>query len=179
MPHRRADNNNFANSLSSTNPPSGIFAWIVSKDAAYCDALATESFGFTVSEGQIGLPIKSFLDRIHPDDLAAVARAIHGAVVTGQPYQEEYRICRPDGSTVNVMALGTCFRDARGEPSHFAGMVVPVEAKSPPADLLITLCLQAHAVAAQSGRSNVADEILEILRKLDLETVDGAARRAA
>ena len=162
-----ASNNNIAKIASQqTKRASGIFTWIIATDTVHCDASAADSFGFDPTEVERGLPIKCFLSRIHPDDLAAIGNAIRDAIVTGEPYQEEYRICRPDGSIVKVAAFGSCFRDASGEPSHYAGMIVPIEDAAPSDENLFDLCLQAYGVATRSGSLAIADKIGELLREL-------------
>src|SRR4051812_29429859 len=92
----------------------GIFMWQLSDDTVYADAALADLFGLDSREAERGLPIVRFLDRIREDDRPDVAKAIHEAIVTGEAYQRDYRIVRPDATEVGVSAFGRCFRDANG-----------------------------------------------------------------
>jgi PAS domain-containing protein len=137
-------------------PAAGIFTWILATDTVYCDASAAQSFGFATEEARRGLPLNQYLSRMHADDLPVVAKAIHDAIITGEPYQEDYRICRPDGSTIEVTAFGSCFRDASGEPSHYAGMIAPAVKAMSSDDGLRQTCLAAYGIAKRHGRPSAA-----------------------
>src|SRR5579875_3220728 len=50
--------------------------------------------------------IETWIGRVHPDDIAWVTAEVDKAVSTRGPYQAEYRICRPDGSTRWVHVRG-------------------------------------------------------------------------
>ncbi|MDB5526815.1 MAG: diguanylate cyclase [Rhizobium sp.] len=146
-----------------TKQASGIFTWVLGSDVMYCDGSAAESFGFSLNEVSGGLPARNFLSRLHPEDLPGVSTAIQDAISTGMPYQEDYRICRPDGSVLEVTTFGSCFCDTTGKPVHFAGIVVPVQAPSSLDSDLITLCLQAYGIAKRTGRLDAASKIIDVL----------------
>jgi hypothetical protein len=145
------------------NKGAGIFTWILATDMVHCDASAAKSFGFELNEVKNGLAIAHFLNRMHKDDVAHVAKAIHDAIVTGEPYNEDYRIIRPDGSTIEVTALGSCFRSDDGEPSHYAGMIIPKMQSGTGDDILMQLCLLAYDVAKRSGRTETSEKLIEAL----------------
>jgi hypothetical protein len=113
-----------------------------------------------------GQPIISFLDRIDPEDKPKIARAIHEAIVTGEAYQQTYRVIRPDGSLVHVAAFGRCFRDAAGTPSHYAGIVCPAAVGSSEQGALFWHCLQAHELARRSGQWEMVEYLEKALRHL-------------
>jgi len=154
------------------HPASGIFTWEIATDLVYCDDAAAELFGFPLTDFQSGRPLRIFLDRIHADDLPRVARAIHDAMITGFPYQEDYRINRPDGTSVAVTAFGSCFRDGTGEPRHYAGMLVPIADSQGSETDLLSLCLTAYAAATQQGETRIAQKLLDVLG--EIEARDGA-----
>lgn len=145
---------------------SGIFSWILAEDRVFVDAAAADYFGFRQQEVAGGLPIKNFLDRIDPLDVPTIARSIHEAIVTGEPYQEDYRIARTDGSVLAVSAFGTCFRDASGEPSFYSGILVPRELVSEPINAVLQQCLSAHDMAERNGMQNVAQKLREVIDSL-------------
>ncbi len=65
--------------------------------------------------------IETWIGRVHPDDIAWVTAEVDKAVSTRGPYQAEYRICRPDGSTRWVHVRGQIEADADGNPFRMVG----------------------------------------------------------
>jgi PAS domain S-box-containing protein len=145
---------------------SGLFMWVISTDILYADSSVAQSFGFDPADAASGLSIERYLSCIHPEDLAVVSHAIRDAILTGDPYQEEYRVCRPDGSIQKVAAFGSCFRDGGDEASHFAGIIVPVTEDVQSDENLLDLFLQAHDVARRAGKVDITAKIFDIVRQL-------------
>jgi signal transduction histidine kinase len=52
------------------------------------------------------VPFKVFTDRIHPDDLPALERALAEAARTKAPFSQEYRVVHKDGTTLDVVEVG-------------------------------------------------------------------------
>jgi signal transduction histidine kinase len=52
------------------------------------------------------VPFEVFKDRVHPDDLPALERALAQAVSTKSPFNHEYRVVHKDGTTLHVVAVG-------------------------------------------------------------------------
>jgi PAS domain S-box-containing protein len=90
----------------------------------------TGSFGWNVSSGEIFWSDETFrifqydrttkpalkliVQRVHPDDRAAVQRVIDDASSDGRDFDHEYRLLMPDGSVKHVHALARAARDASG-----------------------------------------------------------------
>jgi len=73
--------------------------------------------------------VKSFHDRIHPDDYERVATAIlkHLLDKTGQtPYDVEYRLLKKSGEYGDYLASGETIRDKDGNPVHTVGSLIDV-----------------------------------------------------
>ncbi|TKT60079.1 PAS domain-containing protein [Rhizobium sp. LC145] len=144
----------------------GIFTWDLSIDAVYCDSAVARYFDLDEREAAHGLPLGMFMDRMHEDDRKRVAHAIREAVITGEPYREEFRTVHRDGSVMNVLAFGRCFRNQMGEPAHYAGVLCPLPvAPSVPRELAWR-CMAAYELAVQEGNEEVAARLLEALRAL-------------
>lgn len=47
---------------------SGIFTWDIVRDLVYGDSALAALFGLAASETSQGLPLKLYLDRVHPED---------------------------------------------------------------------------------------------------------------
>jgi signal transduction histidine kinase len=52
------------------------------------------------------VPFQAFRDRVHPDDLAALEKALGVAVSNRSPFSHEYRVVHKDGTTLHVVAVG-------------------------------------------------------------------------
>ncbi len=108
-------------------PDAGFFTWDMNADLVYADSALAVLFGLDPNETERGLPVQSYLDRVHPDDVATLAKQISDAIVAQHPTIQYYRSRKADGSYVSVSAFGRCFRDREDNPIHYAGIVVPVE----------------------------------------------------
>jgi PAS domain S-box-containing protein len=64
---------------------------------------------------------EAFIERVHPDDREAVERAIRHAHDSGEPFELDHRIVRPDGTTLTLNAYGEVMRDEQGNPVTMAG----------------------------------------------------------
>ncbi|WP_112941922.1 MULTISPECIES: PAS domain-containing protein [unclassified Rhizobium] len=113
-------------------PDAGLFTWDMNADLVYADSALAALFGLEAAETERGLPVQAYLDRVHPDDVAGLAKQISDAIVAQHPTVQHYRSMNAEGSYVRVSAFGRCFRDRNNNPIHYAGIVVPSEAPEPP-----------------------------------------------
>lgn len=60
--------------------------------------------------------------RLHPDDLAAVHRALNGAITTGSEYRVQYRTIAADGRRQWVQGLGRLVAANAASPPRFVGL---------------------------------------------------------
>jgi PAS domain-containing protein len=67
--------------------------------------------------------IETWLGLLHPDDIAWVTAEVDKAISTFGPYDVEYRVRRPDGTTRWVQACGGVERDAGGNPYRMLGTI--------------------------------------------------------
>ncbi len=66
-----------------------------------------------------------FLEIIHPDDRKRVAEQL-AVLVVGDPFDEIYRVVRPDGSIAWVHDRATPIEDATGRPTRAVGITVDI-----------------------------------------------------
>lgn len=145
----------------------GFFTWDIAANLLYGDATIAELFGLDPSETSSGLPIETYVARIHPEDQPGAAKVIHDTIVTLAPEHQSYRTRRADGDFHQVMAFGRCFRDRSGIPSLYSGIVFPLPEETPAATPLLDHCLAAYDIAVREGNVAVADHILEALMDMD------------
>lgn len=109
---------------------SGIYTWDIVQDLVYGDTALAELFGLAAEEVNCGLPLKSYLDRVHPEDQPRLAKKITETIVGGRAQQSSYRVRTRGGRYVSVVAFGRCFRDRKGTPVLYSGIVVLESATS-------------------------------------------------
>lgn len=143
----------------------GFYSWNVPENLVFGDDSFAAFFGFDIPALRQGLPIEAILERIHVDDRPRIAQAIHTAILQGGLYQEAYRIVRPEGDALTVLASGRCFRDETGTPACWAGMIVadPLE-QLEHQNVLEFHCRAALEIAEQSGQRTVAGQLRTVLQ---------------
>jgi len=108
-------------------PDAGLFTWDLNSNLVYADSALAELFGLDPAETEHGLPVQTYLDRVHPDDAPTLAKQINDAIIAEHPTVQEYRSRKADGSYVYVSAFGRCFRDRNNNPVHYAGIVMAMD----------------------------------------------------
>jgi PAS domain-containing protein len=95
----------------------GSFGWNVSSGEIIWSEEAFRIFGY---EPPTDVTLEMVLARVHPDDLAAVQRAIDRAATHKEAFDLEHRLRMPDGSVKHLHVVAHAFVD---EPQNlqFAG----------------------------------------------------------
>lgn len=89
----------------------GSFEWEIGTDTVRWSDELYRIYGLRPREFEA--TYAAFLERIHPDDRAKVDSTIRTAVETGEPFDMEERIVRPDGSTRILESRGNITEDRR------------------------------------------------------------------
>jgi PAS domain-containing protein len=144
----------------------GIFMWDLGQNHLYGDGALASLFGLDPAAVFAGLPLQSYVDRIHDSDRKRVARAIHQAVVSGEPYHIEYHVLSEGDSITHVAAFGRCFRDKSGVPHQYAGIVFPAADLGIATDPVLAHIALAHKHAVNGGRPEIADALESVLEDM-------------
>lgn len=72
---------------------------------------------------EFGATYPAFLERVHPEDRAALEEAIRRALAYDEPYSFDHRIVRPDGTVRVVHEQAEILRDGRGRPISMIGTI--------------------------------------------------------
>jgi PAS domain S-box-containing protein len=104
-----------------------IATWFldIGSDKVYGDLNLLRLFSVQDDLGDLGLPLSTFTDSIHPDDQPRVKQLIDEAIETGRIYEAEYRIVSTN-STRWVLARGKATYNPEGQPLTFSGVLVDV-----------------------------------------------------
>jgi PAS domain-containing protein len=143
----------------------GVFTWDITADLLFADTAVARLFGLAPKMTLIGLPLRSYVERVHEDDRSAFEKSIADAIVSDEPYFHEYRVETSDGVFLEVTSLGRCFKTSEGIPKHYAGIIFEAFARTEGAELL-QACSLTHRLAVDSGRSDIADDLLAVLEKI-------------
>jgi hypothetical protein len=96
-------------------------------DRLFGDTAVAALFGLDPTLTVKGLPLSSYIERVHVDDRGMLKVLISKAVRDGLPYGTEYRVQNSMGAFALVMAVGRCFRDSGGNPILYSGIIYPVD----------------------------------------------------
>jgi PAS domain S-box-containing protein len=115
----------------------------------------------------------SFFALVHPEDRARVQASVHEALAHGTLYECEFRILRPDGTTVWVENRGRARRSASGEPQGMLGTVTDIGRRKD---------MEARLRRSEFELRTITDNIPDLLSRFDRELrhlyVNGAVERA-
>jgi len=98
----------------------GTWDWDIGEDRFIADAHFAQLHGIDPALASL-LPISDYLQGVHPEDRALIARSIKHCITHGTEYAEEYRLLKADGELRWVFARGRCYKDHHGRPVRFLG----------------------------------------------------------
>lgn len=67
-----------------------------------------------------------FLNALHPEDRESFEQAVAQTVATGENFNQEYRILKPDGTLRWIAGLGRTYYNPNGEPTRMAGVMLDI-----------------------------------------------------
>lgn len=145
----------------------GLFIWDLRTDCLRGDQSIAEYFGFNETEVANGLSIQNYIARIAPEDREQVAAAIKHSLFEG-PYNARYQIVRPDGTAIDVDAMGRCFFDFEGLPVYYVGLLAERRNQDENGQrLLQTLCQATYRQAGLVGRADIAEMLAPVMTALE------------
>ena len=100
----------------------GTFGWNVSRGEIFWSA---ETFRIFQCDRATKPTLEVVVQRVHPEDRAAVQKTIDQASMDGRDFDHEYRLLMPDGSVKYVHAVARAAMDASGN-TEFVGAVTDV-----------------------------------------------------
>ncbi|MGF6113106.1 PAS domain S-box-containing protein [Pseudomonas frederiksbergensis] len=146
----------------------GSFVWDIEADVLSGDERFARTFSYPPDYDLADLPSSIAESRIHPDDRAWVQEQLDQAVQTGAPYNAEYRVLRPDGSYLWVLASGCCEFNELGKAFRFPGVLIDIhERKTAEESLLKFTRNLEQRVADEVGARLAAEEQLRQAQKLE------------
>jgi PAS domain S-box-containing protein len=146
----------------------GSFVWDIETNVLSGDERFACTFSYPAEHNLADLPSSIAESRIHPDDRSWVQEQVDQAVQSGAPYNAEYRVLRPDGSYLWVLASGCCEFNEQGKPFRFPGVLIDIhERKTAEESLLKFTRNLEQRVADEVGARLAAEEQLRQSQKLE------------
>ncbi|WP_339464524.1 MULTISPECIES: hybrid sensor histidine kinase/response regulator [unclassified Pseudomonas] len=146
----------------------GSFVWDVRNDVLSADERFARTFSYPADQDLTDVPQALTNARIHPDDLAWVQERVNQVLQTGEPYNAEYRVLRPDGSYMWVLASGACEFNEQGEPFRFPGVLIDIHERKIAEESLLKFTRNLEQrVADEVGARLAAEEQLRQSQKLE------------
>ena len=105
----------------------GIYDWDLMNDAIVWSEEHAHLFG--MKPGDFDGRYQTFAQRVHPDDLPRIDRAVEAARTGRRLFQEEFRIVWPDGTLHWVAGQGRFFYDGDGRALRMTGVVRDIDAR--------------------------------------------------
>ncbi|WP_082559414.1 PAS domain-containing protein [Methylobacterium sp. Leaf94] len=104
----------------------GRWDWDIPNDRLYADPLVALLFNVDPALAQHGVPLKYFLDGIHPEDREETSHVIAISAKTGRSYVQEYRVLSADRATRYVLARGLITLDHAGRSIRGTGVLIDI-----------------------------------------------------
>jgi PAS domain S-box-containing protein len=150
----------------------GSFVLDIKADVLSGDERFARTFSYPLGQMLENMPRDIAQGHVHPDDLSWVLEQMRQSIETGAPYNAEYRVLRPDGSYLWVLASGGCEFNEQGEPFRFPGVLIDIhERKSAEESLLkFTRNLEQRVVDEVEARLAAEDQLRQSQK---LEAIGG------
>lgn len=150
----------------------GSFVWDMQANTLSGDERFARTFSYPSESDLTDLPTEMAQRRIHPDDREWVQEQVDQSVKTGEPFNAEYRVQRPDGSYLWVLASGCCEFDEQGQPFRFPGVLIDIHERKTAEDSLLRFTRNLEQRVADEVEARLAAE--EQLRQSQkLEAIGG------
>ena len=82
-----------------------------------------ENFGRSAADA---FTYQDLLDAVAPEDRARMTAAVAHTIATGEDYDVEYRVVKPDGTSGCVLVRGRLARDLNGKPGQIYGVSLDI-----------------------------------------------------
>jgi PAS domain S-box-containing protein len=150
----------------------GSFVWDIKSNVLSGDERFARTFSYPAGQSLQNLPQDMAEARIHPDDRTWVQEQVQRSMQTGSAFNAEYRVLRPDGSYLWVLASGCCEFDERDEPLRFPGVLIDIHERKIAEESLLKFTRNLEQRVADEVEARLAAE--EQLRQSQkLEAIGG------
>ena len=150
----------------------GSFVWDITGNVLSGDERFARTFSYHAEHDLANLPTDIAQAQIHPDDRSWLQEQVERAIQNGGPFNAEYRVLRPDGSYLWVLASGCCEFNAQGQAFRFPGVLIDIHERKTAEESLLRFTRDLEQRVADEVEARLAAE--EQLRQSQkLEAIGG------
>ena len=106
--------------LASRSGGIGVWEWNFRSNSLVWDERMRRLYG--VESHRLTGTVEDWRQRLHPEDLPRVESSLQSSTWSATPWDEEFRIVRPDGAVRTVRAAALTQHDAEGRPERVIGV---------------------------------------------------------
>jgi diguanylate cyclase (GGDEF)-like protein/PAS domain S-box-containing protein len=145
--------------------------WNLATDELWWNENLTKVFGYTREAMDAG--VKSWYERIHPDDQGQVIAGIHRFVALGgERWSEEYRFRREDGSYAHLLDRAYAIRDGTGRAVRMIGAMADISSRKQDEERIHSQALQQRLIAEFGQQALASTDLEDVLgRAVELVSV--------
>lgn len=99
----------------------GFYEWDIPSDVIYFSSKMQSDWGISA-----GTSLDKVLERLHPNDCEHTMKLIAESIRFGTHYINKYRVQRPDGKEIWILAQGQVTYDEQGKPRKFLGTSIDI-----------------------------------------------------
>lgn len=103
----------------------GTWLFDLKADKVYADPSMARLYGVSEADANGGSSM-AYFNVIHSDDVDTVKASVERSIATGEPYQDIYRVCLPDGEYRIIHARGKIEFDSDGVPAWMPGVALDI-----------------------------------------------------
>jgi hypothetical protein len=150
----------------------GSFVWDLKTNVLSGDERFARTLSYPAELPLDNLPQDVAEAHIHPDDLGWLQEQVQQSVKTGEPFNAEYRVIRPDGTYLWVLGSGCCEFNEQGEAFRFPGVLIDIHERKTAEESLLKFTRNLEQRVADEVEARLAAE--EQLRQSQkLEAIGG------
>ncbi|MEX2480900.1 MAG: EAL domain-containing protein [Gammaproteobacteria bacterium] len=125
-----------------------------------------------------GLPVASsvghgWLDAIHPDDRPGCLASWQHSLDTGEPYEDEFRVCRADGSYRWMLSRGLPMRNDDGEVRKWFGTWTDIDSQKRAERTIRKHAMQQNLIATFGQKALAKMSLDDLLKEAVAAAVEG------
>lgn len=159
-----------------------IWDWDIANDRLYWSKRMYELLGLDPDTQRVET-VRDVTALVHPEDLERMKAVQADHFEKDAPFELKYRMIRPDGEIVHVIARGAASRDEAGSPIRFSGSLIDVTAQHKAeeaariAGARVQSALEAARLGlweynARTGKIVFDERLASILGRLDLANTE-------
>ncbi len=145
----------------------GSWNYLISEGQLEFDEEKERLYG--IKPGKFGGTLEAWFAFIHPEDVEKVVANVQAVMKSGDRYDDEYRIIRPNGDLRYLVTHGVFFFDSEGQPVRATGLTWDITERKQAEDKLRQNMEELErfsklSVGREEQMINLKEEINELLR---------------